>query len=89
LVPEGVPSSDKSEDGVGVDIVGVRESVLKDDTLEGQDMGPGGFLFDQSGIKDQPAIIIQRGNEVPFFLGGWSPEMVGGVMLDQFSYVTG
>jgi hypothetical protein len=82
LIPEGVSPPDKSEDGVGVDIVAVRESILKNDGLEGQDMSPGGFLFDQSGIKDQAAIIIQGSNEVPFFLGRWSPEMIGGVMLD-------
>jgi len=33
LIPEGVSSSDKSEDGVGVDIVGVRESEAEDDGL--------------------------------------------------------
>lgn len=35
LIPEGVSSSDKSEDGVRVDIVGVGEPILKDDVLEG------------------------------------------------------
>jgi hypothetical protein len=58
LSPEGVPSLDKSEDGVGVYIVAVRESVLKDDGLEGQNMSPSGFLFGQSGIKDEAAIVI-------------------------------
>ena len=62
LIPEGVSSPDKLEDGVRVDIVGVRESVSKEDGLEGQDMSPSGFFFDQSGIKDQPAIIVQRSN---------------------------
>jgi len=56
--PEGVPPLNKSEDGMGVYIVAIRESVSKDDGLEGQDMSPGGLLFDQSGVKDQPAIII-------------------------------
>jgi hypothetical protein len=32
-IPEGVSSSDKSEDRVGVDIVGVRESEAEDDGL--------------------------------------------------------
>jgi len=35
FLPEGVPSSDKAKDAVGVHIVGVRESILKDDGLEG------------------------------------------------------
>jgi hypothetical protein len=43
---------------MGVYIVAVRESVLQDDALESQNMSPSGFVFDQSGIKDQPAIII-------------------------------
>jgi hypothetical protein len=87
--PEGVPSLDKSKDGMGVYIVAVRESVLKSDGLEGQDMSPGGFLFDQSGIKDQAAIIIQGSDEIPFFLGSGCPEMIGGVMLDQLPHITG
>jgi hypothetical protein len=89
LSPEGVPPLNKSKDGMGVDIIGVRESVSKDDGLKSEDMSPGGFLFDQSGIKDQPAIIIQGSNEVPLFLGCGCPEMIGGVVLDQLSGVTG
>jgi len=89
LSPEGVPPLDKSEDGMGVDIIRVRKSVSKDDGLQSEDMSPGGFLFDQSGIKDQPAVIIQGSNEVPLFLGCGCPEMIGGVVLDQLSGVTG
>jgi hypothetical protein len=89
LSPIGVSPLNKSEDGMGVYIVAIRESVSKDDGLEGQDMSPGGFLFDQSGIKDQPAIIIQGGDEVPFLLGRGCPEMIGGVMLNQLPNVTG
>ena len=33
LIPEGVPSSDKSEDRVGIDIVGVRKAEAEDDGL--------------------------------------------------------
>jgi hypothetical protein len=33
LSPEGVSALDKSEDGMGVYIVAIRESVLKDDAL--------------------------------------------------------
>jgi hypothetical protein len=89
LSPIGVPSLDKPEDGMGVDVVGVRESVSKEDCLKGQDMSPGGFLFDQGGVKDQPAIIIQGGNQVPLFLGCRCPEMIGGVVLDQLPHITG
>jgi hypothetical protein len=33
FIPEGVSSADKSEDGVRIDIIGVRKSILKDDSL--------------------------------------------------------
>jgi hypothetical protein len=76
LILKGVPSSDKSEDRMGVDIVGVRKAISEDDGLEGQDMGPAGFFLNQNGVEHESAIIIQGGDEVPFFLGGGGPEMV-------------
>jgi hypothetical protein len=89
FIPEGVSSADKSEDGVRVDIVGVRETEAEDDRLEGQDMGPAGLFLDQNGVEHESAIIIQRSNEIPFLLGGRGPEMVGGIMLNEFSSITG
>jgi hypothetical protein len=50
--PEGVPSLDEAKDAMGVYIVSVRESVVEDDGLESQDVGPAGFLVEQNGIKD-------------------------------------
>ena len=70
-------------------IIGVRESISKDDGLEGQDMGPAGFLLNQNGIKEEPAIIIQGSDEIPFLLGRGCPEMMRGVMLNEFSDITG
>jgi hypothetical protein len=87
--PDGVSSLDESEDGMGVYVVTVREPVSKDDTLEGQNMSPSGLLSDQSGVKDQSTIIIQGSNQIPLFLGCRCPEMIGGVMLNQFSGITG
>jgi hypothetical protein len=46
FIPEGISSPDESEDRVRIDIVGVRESILKDEGLEGQDMGPAGLCLD-------------------------------------------
>jgi len=46
FIPEGVSSSDKSEDRVRIDIIGVRESISENDGLEGQDMGPAGLCLD-------------------------------------------
>jgi hypothetical protein len=89
LIPEGVPSPDKSEDGVRIDIVSVRESILEDDRLQGQDMGPAGLFVDQNGIEHESAIIIQGGDEIPFLFCSRCPEVMGGVMLNQFSDIPG
>jgi hypothetical protein len=89
FIPEGVSSPDKSEDRVRIDIVGVRESEAQDDRLEGQDMGPAGLCLEQNGIEHESTIIIQRSDEVPFLLRGGCPEVVGGIMLDEFSGITG
>ena len=89
FIPEGVSSPDKSEDRVRIDIVGVRKSISKNDGLEGQDMGPAVFCLEQNGIEHESAIIIQRSDEVPFLPGGGCPEVMGGVMLNEFSGITG
>ena len=89
FLPEGVSSPDEAKDAVGVHIVGVRESILKDDRLEGQDMDPAGLCLEQNGIEHKLAIIIQRSDEVPFLLRGGCPEVMGGIMLDEFSGITG
>ena len=89
FIPEGVPSPDKSEDRMGIDIVGVRKAISEDDGLEGQDMGPAGLFFDQNGIEHESTIIIEGGDKIPFFLGDRGPEVMGGVMLDKFSSITG
>jgi hypothetical protein len=46
FIPEGVSWADKSEDGVRIDIIGVRKSIPKDDRLQGQNMGPAGLCLD-------------------------------------------
>jgi hypothetical protein len=89
FIPEGVSSADESEDGVRIDIVGVREPVSKNDGLEGRDMGPTGLCLEQNGIEHESAIIIQRSDQIPFLLRGGGPEMMRGVMLDQFTDIMG
>jgi hypothetical protein len=89
FIPEGVSSPDKSEDGVRIDIVGVRKPISKNDGLEGQDMGPAGLCLEQNGIEHESAIIIQRSDQIPFLLRGGGPEMMRGVMLDQFPNIMG
>jgi hypothetical protein len=89
FIPEGVSSSDKSEDGVRIDIIGVRKSILKDDRLQGQNMGPAGLCLNEDGIEHESAIIIQGGNEIPFLLRGGCPEVMGGIMLNEFPDIMG
>ena len=52
-------------------------------------MGPAGLYFYENGIEDKSAVIIERGDEISFLLGCGCPEMVGGIMLDEFPYVIG
>jgi hypothetical protein len=87
--PDRIPSLNKSEDRMGVHIIGIRESIAKEDGLEGQDMGPAGLFLDQRGIKDQPTIIIQGGDQIPFLLSRGGPKMIRGVMLNEFPDITG
>jgi hypothetical protein len=89
FIPEGVSSADKSEDGVRIDIVGVRKTISEDDGLEGQDMGPAGLCLEQNGIEHESAIVIQRSDQIPFLLRGGGPEVMRGVMLDQFTDIMG
>ena len=85
LIPKRISSPDKAKDRVGIDIIGEGEAIAKDDGLEGLDVSPTGFFLNQGGIKDEPAVIIQGRDEIPFLLGGRCPEMKRRVMLNQFS----
>jgi len=52
-------------------------------------MSAAGFVVDKNGIKEEPAIIIQRSNEIPFLLGCRHPQTIRGVMQDQFTDIMG
>ena len=65
------------------------ESILEDDGLEGQDMGPTGLCRDQNGVEHESAIIIPGRDEIPFLLGCRGPKMMRGVMLNEFSGIRG
>jgi hypothetical protein len=71
--PDRISSLNKSEDGMGIDIVAIGESILKDDGLEGQDVGPAGLFIDQGCVEDKSAVIIQGCDEIPFLLGRRCP----------------
>jgi len=87
--PDGVSSLDKPEDGMRIDVVGEREAIAKEEGLERLNVSPAGFLFDQGSIEEEPTMIIEGGDEIPFLLGSGCPEMKGGVMLYQFTDITG
>jgi len=87
--PEGIPSLDEPKNGMGIDVIGVRESVAKDHGLQGEDMRPAGFFFDQGGVEDETAVVIERSDQIPFLPGSRGPEMIRRVMLDQFSGIVG
>jgi hypothetical protein len=74
---------------MGIDVISEGAPVLKNNRLKGRDMSPRGLFFDQSGIKDITAEIVQGSDEIPFFMGRWGPEVVRRVMLDQFPNVMG
>ena len=87
--PDGVSSLDKPEDGMRIDVVGEREAIAKEEGLERLNVSPAGFLFDQGSIEEEPTMIIQGRDEIPFFLSGRGPKMKLGVMLNEFSNITG
>ena len=89
FIPERVSTPYKSKDGMRIDIVRVRESITEDDRLEGQDMGPASLFLDQNGVEHESAIIIQGSDQVPFLLRGGGPKMMGGIMLNELSGITG
>ena len=52
-------------------------------------MGPGGLLVPQIPMQNPTAVIVDGGDEVPLGLCQRGPQMVGGVMLEQFSHIVG
>jgi hypothetical protein len=52
-------------------------------------MGPTGLCLNENGIEHESAIIIQRSDQIPFFLRGGCPEVMGGIVLDEFSGIMG
>ena len=48
-------------------------------------MCPGGFSSKKDCIENIAAEVVYGGNEIPFFLSSRSPEVMGGIMLDEFS----
>ena len=84
-----IPAPDEPKDGVGVGIVGIREAPLHDDGLKCLEMRPDGFLRHEKGIEDVAAKVVEGSDQVPLDPRCGSPEMVGRIMLDEFSHIAG
>ena len=89
VLPSGIAAADEAKDGMGVDVVGQRQAVFQEDRLKGEDMSPRGFGFNEFRVKDEARKIVQGSDEDPFFLSGGSPEVDGGIVLDELSGVVG
>jgi len=48
-------------------------------------VSPGTFPFPEIGIQKVTAVIVDRGDQIPLGLGLGSPEVNGGVVLNQFA----
>lgn len=86
---ELIAAANEPKDRVAVDVEGVGEAIAQNQTLKRFDMCPDCLGFHQVSIEEIAGEVIQRGDEVPFDLCSRSPEVVGGIMLDQLADVAG
>lgn len=84
---ELIPTSHEAEDRVTVNVVGVRIAIAQDEPLQGVNVHPDTFVLYQLSEEEESAEVIEGRDEVPFDLCSRSPEVMGGVMLDQLSDV--
>jgi hypothetical protein len=89
LPPDRVPALDEAEDGVAVGVVGVRDPIAKDHVFQGLDMVPAGLPFDEVGMEEKPAVIVQARDQMPFDLGIGCPLMLGRIVLDELPHIVG
>ena len=52
-------------------------------------MVPAGLFFNQLGIKQLPAVIIEAGDEIPLVRSIGRPHVVRGVVLDKLADIVG
>lgn len=62
---------------------------VRNTSCKGEDMMPGEFSFDQSGIEEKSTVIIQAGNQTPLILSIGRELVVGGIMLNKLARVLG
>jgi hypothetical protein len=53
------------------------------------DMVPAGLPFDEVGMEEKPAVIVQARDQMPFDPGIGRPLMLGRVVLDELSHIVG
>jgi len=87
--PDGIPALDKAENRVGVGVISVGGAIAQDDAFQGRDVVPAGFLLHEFGVEELTTIIIQAGDEMPFLVSKGAPFVVGRVVLNKLSDVTG
>lgn len=87
--PDGVPALEEAENRVGVGVVSTRSSIAEDHAFQGGDMVPAALLFNELGIRQLTAKIIEARDEMPFLCGVGGPSMAGRVVLDEFSDIIG
>jgi len=89
LPPDRVPALDEVEDGVAVGVVGARDPIAKDNVFQGLDMVPAGLPFDEVGMEEKPAVIVQARDQMPFDPGIGYLLMLGRVVLDELPHIVG
>lgn len=86
---EFVTAPDESKDRVAVDVVGVGVTIAQGQSLQGFYVSPDSFAFHEFGIEEIAGEVVERGDKVPLDGSCWSPEVVRGVVLDEFPGIAG
>jgi len=73
LSPEAVSALHEAKYPQGVHVVAQGHSIAQDETLSCLDVGPGGFLREEVGKENLSAVVIDRGNQGPLFVGKRGP----------------
>ncbi len=60
--PVGVSALHKPKYGMAIDVVGVGGAIFQDNGLKSKDVSPRGFLFQEDGVENESAKVIQGSN---------------------------
>jgi hypothetical protein len=87
--PDGIPALDEAENRVAVGVIGIGSAIAQNHAFQGRDVVPTGLFFNQLGVQQLTAVIIEAGDEIPLVSGIGRPLVMGGIMLDEFADVIG